>query len=507
MFELVEENSQLARIRVVGVGGAGGNAVNRMVEAGLNGVEFLAINTDAQALRDSRAQQALQIGCQLTRGLGSGGDPRIGRKAMEEDREAIAEVLEDSDMIFVTAGMGGGTGTGAAPVIAAIARELSVLTVGIVTKPFSFEGEVRRQQAEEGIIALAESVDTLIIIPNERLLEIVPPSTSVREAFRVADSVLYEATRGIHDIISRPNHVNLDFADVRTVMKGMGVALMGTGRAEGDDRAAKAAREAISSPLLEDIDIKGAQAVLVNLLGSDIGIQEIAAAMSLIQDAAGSQAHIIFGYGTDDALGDTIQVTVIATGFQRAHERSYAAAVWSQETSGAATEQPASRSAEQPPARRVMVAAAGAAAADAQAQGLSPVGDEQAVSAAESTAPPAPAEYGQPAGARAAMAPLPPGAPPRAAALAQNRMEPRDVPPAPAEASASGTVLQRPQTPPVQDPGGIWRFLRPVQPEGWQPPQQDGQAAPVPLIREQRGFRSDRIADLSEPAYTRKYMD
>ncbi len=314
-FEFVEENGDLANIKVVGIGGAGGNAVNRMIDAGLGGVEFLAINTDIQALRQSRAHQTLQIGSQLTRGLGSGGDPRVGRSAVEEDEDTITDVLHGSDMVFVTAGMGGGTGTGAGPVVAAIARELGALTVGIITKPFLFEGAVRMRQAEEGIAELKQAVDTLIVIPNERLLEVVPPSTSVREAFRIADNVLYEATRGIYEIISQPHHVNLDFADVRAVMKGMGVALMGTGRAEGEDRAVVAAQAAISSPLLEDIDIYGAQGVLVNLLGSEIGIAEISAAMSHIQNAAGSQAHIIFGYGTDERLGDTLQVTVIATGF------------------------------------------------------------------------------------------------------------------------------------------------------------------------------------------------
>lgn len=314
-FDFVEENGDLANIKVVGIGGAGGNAVNRMIEAGLGGVEFLAINTDAQALRESHAHQSLQIGSQLTRGLGSGGDPRIGRKAVEEDEDTLTDVLRGSDMVFVTGGMGGGTGTGAGPVVANIARELGALTVGIITKPFLFEGAVRMRQAEEGIAELKQAVDTLIIIPNERLLEVVPPSTSFREAFRIADNVLYEATRGIYEIISRPNHVNLDFADVRAVMKDMGVALMGTGRAEGEDRAVVAAQAAISSPLLEDIDIYGAQGVLVNLLGAEIGIAEISAAMSHIQDAAGGQAHIIFGYGTDETLGDTMQVTVIATGF------------------------------------------------------------------------------------------------------------------------------------------------------------------------------------------------
>jgi cell division protein FtsZ len=315
MFEFVEENVDLAQIKVVGVGGAGGNAVNRMIEADLQGVEFLAINTDLQALRASEAHQKLQIGHQLTRGLGSGGDPNIGRLAVEEDEETVTDHLHGSDMVFVTAGMGGGTGTGAAPFVAKVAREMDALTVGIVTKPFLFEGAVRMRQAEEGIAALEEAVDTLIVIPNERLLEVVPPNTSIKEAFRFADNILYEATRGIYEIISRPNLVNLDFADVRACMKDMGVALMGTGRAEGENRAVAAAEQAISSPLLENVDIAGAKAVLVNLLAADLQIAEISAAMSHIQNAAGSQAHIMFGYGTDESLGETLQVTVIATGF------------------------------------------------------------------------------------------------------------------------------------------------------------------------------------------------
>jgi len=315
MFEYAEDIERLADIKVAGVGGAGGNAVGRMIEAGLSGVEFLAVNTDLQALKDSPAHNAMQIGAQLTKGLGSGGNPARGREAAEEDREHIASALQGADMVFVTAGMGGGTGTGAAPVIADIARNQGALTVGIVTKPFAFEGSVRAEQAEAGIEALKESVDTLIIIPNQRLLEVVPPSTSMAEAFRIADNVLYEATRGIFEIISRHDHVNLDFADVRSVMKGMGEAMLGTGRAEGENRAVEAAKAAISSPLLENVDIAGSQAVLVNVLGREVGLQDTAAAMHYIQDAAGAEAHVIFGYGNDDTMGDTLQVTVIATGF------------------------------------------------------------------------------------------------------------------------------------------------------------------------------------------------
>ncbi len=316
MFEYVEEIERLADIKVAGVGGAGGNAVNRMIAAGLAGVEFLAVNTDLQVLQDSQAHNTLQIGAQLTKGLGSGGDPTRGLAAAEESRDALAAALDGADMVFVTAGMGGGTGTGAAPLIAEIARKQGALTVGIVTLPFSFEGTVRLRQADEGIDRLREAVDTLIVIPNQRLLEVVPPSTSMQEAFRIADNILYEATRGIYEIISRHDHVNLDFADVRSVMKGMGEAMMGTGRAEGENRALEAAKAAIQSPLLEDIDIKGSQAVLVNVLGREVGLQDTAAALQFIQDSAGPQAHVIFGYGTDDSMGETLQVTVIATGFR-----------------------------------------------------------------------------------------------------------------------------------------------------------------------------------------------
>lgn len=316
MFEYAEDIQRLADIKVAGVGGAGGNAVGRMIEAGLNGVEFLAINTDLQALDDSRAHNPLQIGAQLTKGLGSGGVPDVGQAAAEEDRQALASTLSGADMVFVTAGMGGGTGTGAAPVVADIARKEGALTVGVVTRPFAFEGRVRMQQAEEGIQRLKESVDTLIVIPNQRLLEVVPPNTSMQDAFRIADNVLYEATRGIYEIITRHDHVNLDFADVRSVMKNMGVAIMGTGRAEGENRAIEAAKAAISSPLLENVDINGSKAVLVNVLGGHVELLETAAAMQFVQDAAGPEAHVIFGYGIEESLGDTLQVTVIATGFK-----------------------------------------------------------------------------------------------------------------------------------------------------------------------------------------------
>jgi len=316
MFEFADDVRRLTDIRVAGVGGAGGNAVNRMITAGLSGVEFLALNTDLQALAENRAHQIMQIGAVATDGQGSGGNPLIGENAAEEDRDAIREALKGANMVFVTAGMGGGTGTGAAPVVAEIAKKQGALTVGIVTKPFIFEGRVRMDQAEAGIERLREVVDTLIVVPNQRLLEIVPPNTSMDEAFLIADQVLYEATRGIFEIISRHDTLNLDFADVCAVMRGMGVALMGTGRATGENRAMEAAKAAIQSPLLENLDIQGSKAVLVNILGGSVGLHDTAEAMQFIQDTAGPQAHVIFGYGVDESLGDTLQVTVIATGFQ-----------------------------------------------------------------------------------------------------------------------------------------------------------------------------------------------
>ena len=317
MFEFAEEVERLTDIRVTGVGGAGGNAVGRMIESGLVGVEFMALNTDLQALQDCKAHHCMQLGAELTSGRGAGGNPDVGEAAAEEDRENIARALSGANMVFVTAGMGGGTGTGAAPVVAEVAKEQGALTVGIVTRPFLFEGRVRLNQADAGIERLRRAVDTLIVVPNQRLLEVVPPNTSMQEAYRIADNVLYEATRGIFEIISRHDEMNLDFADVCAVMRGMGEAMMGTGRAKGEDRALEAAKAAISSPLLEDLNIAGSKAVLVNLLGRTVDLQDTAMAMQHIQEAAGPQAHVIFGYGIDESLEDTLQVTVIATGFQR----------------------------------------------------------------------------------------------------------------------------------------------------------------------------------------------
>jgi len=305
----------LAVIKVVGIGGGGVNAVNRMIEVGLKGVEFIAINTDAQALLMSDADVKLDVGRDLTRGLGAGADPEVGRKAAEDHAEEIEEVLRGADMIFVTAGEGGGTGTGGAPVVARIARSLGALTVGVVTRPFTFEGRRRSVQAEAGIETLREEVDTLIVIPNDRLLSISDRSISVLDAFRTADQVLLSGVQGITDLITTPGLINLDFADVKAVMQGAGSALMGIGAARGEDRAVQAAELAISSPLLE-ASIDGAHGVLLSIQGgSDLGLAEINEAARLVQEAAHPEALIIFGANVDDSLGDEVRVTVIAAGF------------------------------------------------------------------------------------------------------------------------------------------------------------------------------------------------
>jgi cell division protein FtsZ len=305
----------LAVIKVVGIGGGGVNAVNRMIEVGLKGVEFIAINTDAQALLMSDADVKLDIGRELTRGLGAGAAPDVGRQAAEDHREEIEEVLKGADMVFVTAGEGGGTGTGGAPVVAAVARSLGALTIGVVTRPFSFEGRRRAQQAEDGIEGLRAEVDTLIVIPNDRLLSISDRGVSVMDAFKSADQVLLSGVQGITDLITTPGLINLDFADVKSVMTNAGSALMGIGHARGDDRAAVAAEMAIASPLLE-ASMDGAHGVLLNISGgSDLGLFEINEAAQLVADAAHPDANIIFGAVIDDALGDEVRVTVIAAGF------------------------------------------------------------------------------------------------------------------------------------------------------------------------------------------------
>ncbi len=315
-FEFEEGQSSQARIKVVGVGGAGGNAVNRMIDAGLSGVEFIAVNTDAQVLEQNKAATKVQIGKRLTKGLGAGANPEIGRKAIEEDADGVASTLAEADMVFVTAGMGGGTGTGAAPTVAKLAKSQGALTVAIVTRPFDFEGKKRISRADEGISELRAHVDTLIRIPNQRLLSIVDKTTLLTDAFRVADDVLYQATKGISDLITVAGLINCDFADVRTVMLEMGDALMGTGEASGEEKAAQAAHNAISSPLLENISIAGAKGVLINVTGGpDMTLFDVNDATSRIYDAAGADANIIVGAVIDPKLKDTIRVTVIATGF------------------------------------------------------------------------------------------------------------------------------------------------------------------------------------------------
>lgn len=312
---MVSPQNYLAVIKVVGIGGGGVNAVNRMIEAGLKGVEFVAINTDAQALLMSDADVKLDIGRELTRGLGAGADPSVGRQAAEDHIEELRDVLKGSDMVFVTAGEGGGTGTGGAPVVARVAKEVGALTIGVVTKPFNFEGKRRISQAEVGVEALRNEVDTLIVIPNDRLLSIADRNISVIEAFRQADHVLLQGVSGITDLITTPGLINLDFADVRSVMSGAGTALMGIGAARGENRAAIAAQNAIASPLLE-ADIQGAKGVLLSIAGgSDLGLFEINEAARLVQNVAAAEANIIFGAVIDDTLGDEVKVTVIAAGF------------------------------------------------------------------------------------------------------------------------------------------------------------------------------------------------
>src|SRR5438128_2128800 len=319
LFDESEQPISGANIRVIGIGGGGGNAVNRMIEAGIQGVQFLVANTDLQSLKASQASVKLQIGERLTRGLGVGGDPEKGRQSALEDTEKIIEAIESSDMVFITAGLGGGTGTGAAPIIASLATELGALTVAVVTKPFRFEGRRRQRQAEQGLNELRECVDTVITIPNERLLSAVPKGTRFYDSFRLVDDVLLQAVQGISDIITVPGLINVDFADVKTIMAGMGMALMGTGSAVGENRALEATQRAISSPLLEEASIEGAKGLLVNVTGgTDLTLFEVNEAMSIIHDSADPDANIIFGAVLDERLADEMKITVIATGFDRA---------------------------------------------------------------------------------------------------------------------------------------------------------------------------------------------
>ena len=318
-FELEDNQVFQARIKVIGVGGGGGNAINTMIAAGIQGVDFLAANTDAQALKVNQAPLKIQLGGGLTRGLGAGANPEVGRQAALEDTSAIADAVDGADMVFITAGMGGGTGTGASPVIARVARECGALTVGVVTRPFAFEGKRRMRQAQEGIEELRQEVDTLITIPNDRLLSIAGKGTSFLDAFRMVDDVLRQAVQGISDLITTAGVINVDFADVRTVMSEKGMALMGTGVRSGENRAVLAAQDAISSPLLDNVSIEGARGVLINITGpSELALAEVIEAATLIQEAAHEDANIIYGQVIDDHLGDQVAVTVIATGFGEA---------------------------------------------------------------------------------------------------------------------------------------------------------------------------------------------
>ncbi len=318
-IELVENELPKAQIRVIGVGGGGGNAVNNMIMSGMTGVEFVAVNTDAQDLERSLAPRRFQLGGQLTKGLGAGANPEVGREAALEDRDRLAELVVSCDMVFITAGMGGGTGTGAAPVIAQVAKEIGALTVAVVTRPFHFEGRRRRKQADEGIESLRQCVDTLITIPNQRLISMATERTTMKEAFQMADRVLYQAVKGVSDLINFQGIVNVDFADVRTIMANKGVALMGVGVGSGEHRIVEAAQKAINSPLLDDVSIAGATSVLINITGnSDLTMFEINEASTMIQEEAHEDANVIWGWVIDETMQDEARVTVIATGFEEA---------------------------------------------------------------------------------------------------------------------------------------------------------------------------------------------
>lgn len=322
MIDIVENELVGARIKVVGVGGGGGNAVNHMVRSGLHGVEFIAMNTDAQDLKRSLAPRRFQLGAQLTKGLGAGADPEVGREAALEDRDRVAELLAGADMVFVTAGMGGGTGTGAAPVVCEVAREIGALTVAVITRPFAFEGRRRRRQAEEGMEAMMQNVDTLITIPNQRLLAMSTERTLMTEAFGMADDVLFQAVKGISDLINDQGVINVDFADVRTIMANKGRALMGVGKGSGQHRAVDAAQRAISSPLLDDLSISGATSVLLNFTGGpSLSLYEVNEAAQMVAEETAEDENVIFGLVIDETMGDEVRVTVVATGFQEARQR------------------------------------------------------------------------------------------------------------------------------------------------------------------------------------------
>lgn len=320
-FHLVEEQFG-ANLKVIGIGGGGGNAVNRMIETQISGVEFIAVNTDLQALSSNKSGLKVQIGAELTKGLGSGGRADIGKQAAMEDTEKLIDLIQGADMVFLTAGLGGGTGTGATPVIANLASEMDILAIAIVTLPFEFEGKIRAEQAADGLAELKSAVDTVISIPNERLLQTVNLDTSIQDAFKMADDILRQAVQGISDLITRPGLINLDFADVKSIMKGMGMAFMGTGIASGENRAVDAAQKAISSPLLVDTSIDGAQGVLINITGGkDVTLHEVSKASQLIHSLAHPEANIIFGTVIDEDLKEMVKVTVIATGFERSREK------------------------------------------------------------------------------------------------------------------------------------------------------------------------------------------
>ncbi|HEY2806934.1 MAG TPA: cell division protein FtsZ [Gemmatimonadales bacterium] len=353
IFELEESVTQNARMKVVGVGGGGGNAVNRMIAEHLEGVEFVSVNTDAQALLNNKADIKVQIGKKLTRGLGAGARPEIGRQAVEENRDEVARLLTGADLVFVTCGMGGGTGTGAAPIIAGMARELGILTVGIVTRPFLFEGKKRMRQAEMGISELRKHVDTMIIVPNERLMAVVGKGVTFQDALKKADEVLLHATRGISEVITRPGLVNVDYADVRTVMQNGGSALMGTGVGRGESRAMEAAQQAISSPLLDNISINGATGVLLNMTGGDdLTLGEVHQISEIVHDAVGEEAELIFGAVVEPSMQGEIRVTVIATGFDKVVASGQAGVIqFPQRTSGRQSGMQRASGALQPPAQ------------------------------------------------------------------------------------------------------------------------------------------------------------
>ena len=320
-FRLVEEHFG-ANLKVIGIGGGGGNAINRMIETQIEGVDFISVNTDLQAMSTNNAPVKVQIGAELTKGLGSGGRPDIGKQAAMEDTEKLIELIQGADMVFLTAGLGGGTGTGATPIIANLASEMDILAIAIVTLPFDFEGKIRGEQAREGLSELKSAVDTVISIPNERLLQTVNLDTSIQDAFKMADDILRQAVQGISDLITKPGLINLDFADVRSIMKGMGMAFMGTGIAAGENRAVDAAQKAISSPLLVDTSIEGAQGVLINITGGkDVTLHEVSKASQLIHSLAHPEANIIFGTVIDESMKEMVKVTVIATGFAHPEER------------------------------------------------------------------------------------------------------------------------------------------------------------------------------------------